>query len=70
VVLTMVNVRKSILQQLKRTGRTRYWLARQVAKRMTPPTVYQYLSGKQDMVGLNIEILMDAVGLEILPKWK
>jgi hypothetical protein len=66
----MVNVRKSILQQLKRTGKTRYWLARQVSKHLTPPTVYQYLSGKQDMIGSNIEMLMDAVGLEIRPKAK
>jgi hypothetical protein len=64
----MVNVRRSILQQLKRTGRTRYWLAQKVEKHLTSPAVYQYLGGKSDMIGKNIEILLTALDLEIRPK--
>ena len=64
----MVDVRRSILTQLRKTKRTRYWLAQQVRGQVTTPGVYRYLSGRSDMSGQKIEKLLDALGLEIRPK--
>lgn len=50
------------------TKRSRYWLAQRVAKHLTMPAVYQYLAGKTDLTGSNIEHLLSALGLEIRPK--
>ncbi len=61
----MVDVRKSILKRLKELGRTRFWLAKQVGKHLTMPAVYQYLGGKSDMTGSNIERLLTVLDLQI-----
>lgn len=63
----MVNVRRAILKRLKETGRSRYWLAATVSEEMSMATVYQYLAGKQDMIGTNIEKLLDVLRLTIVP---
>lgn len=64
----MTDVRKELQRALKRSGKTRYWLAKKSGVRLG--TVYDYMSGKNDMTGAIIAKLMEALDLEIRPKGK
>lgn len=59
----MQRVRQTILKELKRQKKSRYWLAKQTG--IALPNVYQYLNGKSDMSTARIERLLAAMGLEI-----
>lgn len=66
---TTPDFRQIITEALESQGKTKYWLAQQVAG--TGPvqdTVYRYLSGKKDMTGENIALLLAALGIEVRPK--
>lgn len=62
----MVNIRQAILNELKRQKKTRNWLAKRAG--MVPPSVYQFLNGRNDMSSKRIERLLRILGLEIRPK--
>jgi len=66
--MNMTDVRKEIQKALKRSGNTRYWLAKQTGIR--PATVYSLIDGNS---GINLKSLgkvLDVLGLEIRPKGK
>lgn len=62
----MMDVRAEIRRALKRSGKTRYWLAKQAG--IPVGTVYAYLGKEQDMGGRYIGRLMDVLGLKIVPR--
>jgi hypothetical protein len=63
-----MDVRAEIKKALKRSGKTRYWLAKKAGIRLG--TVYAYMGEDQDMNGEYIGKLLDALGLEIRQKRK
>jgi hypothetical protein len=63
-------VRRAILDRMKELDWTAYRLSQEVAGKMTPQTVYDYLAEPQ-RTKINDEFvgfLLEALGLEIRPK--
>jgi len=61
----MANVRQAILNELKRRGKSRYWLVKKA--KMRPATVYGFLSGGGASLR-NAEKLMKVLDLEVQAK--
>jgi IS30 family transposase len=61
-----MTIRQTIIRELKRQKKTRYWLAKKT--KMHYPTIHNYCSGKFDLNTAKIERIMKELGLEIRPK--
>ena len=62
-----MDLRQTILAQLKRQKRSRYWLARRLEKRDVCQTqaVYRYFQGKADCSGRIIQEMLGELGMEL-----
>ena len=58
-------LRKQILDEMKRQGLSHYAVVERLSERIPRRTVYQYLSGKSDMGGEKVSILMAELGLSL-----
>ncbi len=68
----MNKVRRAVIAAFKRSGMSRYQLAKRLDGKVPRSTVYSYLSNQKgrDIGSTSLEHLMHALGLEIRPKGK
>ena len=59
-----MDFRKAIVDELKRQGRTRYWLAKQ--SDLAIGTVYDYIAGRTSSSGETLERIFDSLGLKVV----
>ena len=62
----IVNMRKAIIERLDRIGKSKLWLAEQMDVR--PATIYDFLSGKEQIKSDTADRMLGVLGLEIRPK--
>lgn len=62
-----MDVREVLRSELKRQGRSAYWLARELDKRdvCTAAHVERYFAGKGDVTGKIIGAMLDLLGMKI-----
>ncbi len=74
MIQTMPDLRKAVLSELTRQGKSKYWLVKELeGKRpkganVTPMTVYNFLNGKNSLNSDDLGLIFDALGLEVKPK--
>ena len=62
-----LDLRETIDAQLKKLGRSRYWLAHSGMVDLAPNSVMRYLNGTHDAHGEAIGQMMSATGLVVQP---
>ncbi len=68
--MSCMNIRSAINAELKRQGRSAYWLAKQVEKHMSNTTVYEFLKEGKDakqLTAANLGYVLDALGITLTP---
>lgn len=63
---TIVNIRKSVAARLKAIKKSKLWLAEQMNVR--PATIYDFLSGKEQIKSDTADRMFGVLGLEIRTK--
>lgn len=62
-----MDIRKIILDELERQGRSKYWLAENPGCGTHKNAIYAYLRGESDSSGQNIAAMLNALNLSIVP---
>ena len=62
-----MDMHKLIVDELKRQGRSKYWLAESPGCGINQNTVYAYLRGDGDTTGRTLGAMLEALRLQIVP---